>query len=128
MASGLPVRRDVDARRHIGSDRIGRAAKGVNDGNGLVFVSHTGNIYPSGFLPLSAGNVRVNRLVDVYRESALFRELRDADALKGKCGVCEYKTICGGCRARAYAVTGDYLDSEPYCAYTPKKALQKEWV
>ena len=103
-----------------GKDAIGRAGKGVNDGNGFVFISHTGQIFPSGFLPLEAGNVRRDRLVDVYRHSDLFCALRDVDQLKGKCGVCEYRTVCGGCRARAYAVTGDYLESDPYCAYVPK--------
>lgn len=96
-------------------------AKGVNDGNGFVFVSHLGEIFPSGFLPLSAGNVRTDDLVEVYRESPLLRALRDPDRLKGKCGVCEYRTVCGGSRARAYAVSGDYLEAEPYCTHIPAK-------
>lgn len=116
------VKRGRHVGFHLGGDAIGRAAKGVNDGNGFVFVSHLGQIFPSGFLPISAGNVRKDRLVDVYRHSDLFCALRDTDQLKGKCGVCEYKTVCGGCRARAYAVTGDYLASDPYCAYVPKRA------
>jgi radical SAM protein len=98
---------------------VGRAARSVNDGNGFVFVSHTGDICPSGFLPLAAGNVRRDSLVDVYRNSRLFRELRDYALLKGKCGVCPYRSVCGGSRARAYAMTGDYMESEPFCAYVP---------
>jgi AdoMet-dependent heme synthase len=99
---------------------IGRAA-GVNEGRGLIFVSHTGEIYPSGFLPISAGNVRHDSLIDVYRKSTLFRDLRDTSKLGGKCGDCEFKEICSGSRARAYAITGDYLAEEPFCSYIPRK-------
>ena len=102
------------------ADGVGRA-RGVNDGDGFLFISHTGAIYPSGFLPLAAGNVRRDDLVEVYRYSPLFRQLRDRSLLKGKCGVCEYRDICGGSRARAYAVTGDYLEAEPYCAHVPAR-------
>jgi radical SAM protein len=98
---------------------IGRAA-GVNEGRGLVFVSHTGEIYPSGFLPISAGNVRQDSLIDVYRNSTLFRDLRDTSKLGGKCRDCEFKEICSGSRARAYAMTGDYLAEEPFCSYIPR--------
>jgi AdoMet-dependent heme synthase len=102
------------------SDGIGRA-RGVNDGDGFMFISHTGDIYPSGFLPVKAGNIREQDLVDVYRNSPIFRSLRDRGQLKGKCNVCEYRPVCGGSRARAYAVTGDFLEAEPYCAHVPKK-------
>ena len=102
------------------ADGVGRA-KGVNDGNGFVFISHRGEIYPSGFLPVSAGNVRIRDLADVYQNSELFRALRDPDRLEGKCGVCEYRTVCGGSRARAYAMTGNYLASDPSCAYIPAR-------
>jgi len=102
------------------ADGVGRA-RGVNDGDGFLFISHTGAICPSGFLPLAAGNVRRDDLVEVYRNSPLFRQLRDRSLLKGKCGVCEYRDICGGSRARAYAVTGDYLEAEPYCAHVPAR-------
>jgi radical SAM protein len=102
------------------ADGVGRA-RGVNDADGFVFVSHTGEIFPSGFLPVGAGNVRTNDIVDIYRNSDLFTELRDRDSLKGKCGWCEYREICGGSRARAYAVTGDYMESDPYCSYIPSR-------
>ena len=94
---------------------------GVNDGKGFVFVSHVGEICPSGFLPYVAGNVRTDELIDVYRNSPVFRELRDSSLLKGKCGRCEYREICGGSRARAYALTGDHMAEEPFCAYEPKQ-------
>ncbi|HET7623014.1 MAG TPA: TIGR04053 family radical SAM/SPASM domain-containing protein [Gemmatimonadaceae bacterium] len=107
------------------ADGVGRA-RGVNDGNGFVFVSHLGEIYPSGFLPLSAGNVRTHDLADVYRNSHLFRVLRDPDRLEGKCGVCEYRTVCGGSRARAYAMTGNYMASDPSCAWIPARWRREE--
>lgn len=95
---------------------------GVNDARGFVFVSHVGEVCPSGFLPLVAGNVREQPLARIYRESQLFRDLRNPDLLKGKCGVCEYRFVCGGSRARAWAVTGDHLASDPYCVYIPPAA------
>ncbi len=101
-------------------DGIGRA-RNVNDGDGFVFVSHTGDIMPSGFLPVAAGNLRTHGLREVYRESPLFRQLRDRSLLAGKCGVCEFRPVCGGSRARAHAVTGDWLEAEPYCAHVPER-------
>jgi AdoMet-dependent heme synthase len=100
------------------TDGIGRA-RNVNDGDGFLFVSHTGDVFPSGFLPVAAGNIRTGDLVDIYRNSPVFRQLRDRSLLKGKCNVCEYRPVCGGSRARAYAVTGDYLEAEPFCAHVP---------
>lgn len=102
------------------ADGLDRPAKGVNDGRGFMFISHRGEIMPSGFLPISAGNVRKRDPVDVYRSSRLFRQLRDPAALKGKCGRCEFRDVCGGSRARAYAVTGDPLASDPSCPYQPR--------
>lgn len=99
------------------SDGIGRA-RNVNDGDGFMFISHIGEIMPSGFLPIAAGNVRTDDLVSVYRNAPLFRDLRDRSRLKGKCGVCEFVNVCGGSRARAYGMTGDYHASDPFCAYT----------
>ena len=94
-------------------------ARGVNDGNGFVFVSHRGEIFPSGFMPVSAGNIRTHSLGDVYRSNLLFQSLRNADLLKGKCGACEYRWVCGGSRSRAYALTGDPHAADPLCAYIP---------
>ncbi len=108
------------------SDGIGRAPKGINDGKGFVFISHLGEVFPSGFLPISAGNVRTESLNDLYRNSPLFTALRDTANLEGKCGVCEYREICGGSRARAHAVTGNMFAEEPCCIYQPKRKTEKE--
>jgi len=101
-------------------DGLNRPTKGVNDGNGFLFISHTGSIEPSGFLPLSAGNVRDDDIVQVYRDHPIFKNLRDPNKLKGRCGICEYRDVCGGQRGRAYGVTGDYLETDPACVYQPK--------
>lgn len=100
-------------------DGLNRPALGVNDGNGFCFISHVGEVCPSGFLPISAGNVRSQGLADLYRDSKLFRDLRDPTKLKGKCGRCEFRSVCGGSRARAWAINGDYLAEDPSCVYTP---------
>jgi len=96
------------------------ATRRVNDGKGFLFVSHVGNVYPSGFLPIHAGNIKQTPLQEIYRDSPIFKSLRDTSKLEGKCGACEYKEICGGSRARAYAVTGDALAQEPCCIYQPR--------
>lgn len=101
---------------------------GTNDGRGIMFVSHTGEIYPSGFLPIRCGVFPRDSLVDVYQNAPLFHSLRDADGLKGKCGVCEYRYICGGSRARSYALSdGDPLAPDPDCVYLPQAALGAHW-
>lgn len=106
--------------RRIASRENGRrTGSGVNDGKGFVFVSHKGEVFPSGFLPLKAGSVRERPLGEIYRDSPLFRALRDPRALKGRCGACEFAELCGGSRARAYATTGDPLAEDPLCAYVP---------
>ena len=97
-------------------DGIGRA-RNVNDGDGFVFISHTGDVMPSGFLPLKCGNIRDADIIDIYRNSPVFKQLRDRTLLKGKCGTCGYRGSCGGSRARAYAMTGDYLAAEPFCVH-----------
>lgn len=102
-------------------DGLNRPRKGVNDGNGFLFISHIGEIQPSGFLPVTAGYVREDDVVDVYRNHPIFKDLRDPTKLKGKCGVCEYTDICGGQRGRAYGLTGDYLETDPACAYEPAR-------
>lgn len=91
----------------------------INSGQGFVFVSHLGHVFPSGFLPVSAGNVRKQSLPDIYRDSPLFQSLRQPARLKGRCGECEFKEICGGSRSRAYAMHGDELGEDPSCAYQP---------
>ncbi len=105
----------------VAQDGISRAPKGINDGKGFAFVSHRGEVFPSGFLPLSAGNIRKQSLADIYQNSPLFTALRDPGKLKGKCGECEFRDICGGSRARAFALTGDPFAEEPCCVYQPKR-------
>jgi radical SAM protein with 4Fe4S-binding SPASM domain len=84
-----------------------------------MFISHRGDIFPSGFLPVAAGNALQDSVVDVYRHSHLFKQLRDAKTREGRCGHCEYQYLCGGSRARAYALTGNYLAEDPGCEYDP---------
>ncbi|OHB72851.1 MAG: radical SAM/SPASM domain-containing protein [Planctomycetes bacterium RBG_13_63_9] len=103
------------ARRH-------RAPLGIGDGKGIMFVGHTGEVYPAGFLPLRCGRVPEDSVVDVYQNHTTFRALRDPDHFGGRCGICEYRHVCGGSRARAYAVTGDPLEEEPDCVYVPGQA------
>ena len=91
----------------------------IRDGHGIVFVSNLGEIYPSGFLPLHCGNVRKDSLVEIYRNSQIFRGLHNPETFRGKCGACEYSHICGGSRARAFAYTGDALGTDPFCPYEP---------
>lgn len=114
------LRGDLDSRGLTGHpDRVRRAPLQVSAGNGFAFVSHRGDVHPSGFLPIPAGNVRQRSLVDIYRDSELFTALRDPARLGGRCGACEFRAVCGGSRARAYAVTGDIWAEEPACAYQP---------
>jgi len=98
---------------------IGQAPVAVNAGKGFVFIAYNGEVYPSGFLPLSCGTIRRSPLRTIYQTSPLMQALRDPNRLKGRCGVCEYRAICGGSRSRAYALTGDPLAEEPRCAYQP---------
>ncbi len=100
-------------------DGIKRPRGFVNAGKGFCFISHTGKVYPSGFLPVEAGDLRRQPLAEIYRESPAFRNLRDPDLIEGKCGACEFRKVCGGSRSRAYALTGNYLASDPTCIYEP---------
>jgi len=108
--------------------RIGEAAaaselhamtKGCLAGTGVCFISHKGEVFPCGYLPLPAGSVREQTLQEIWESSKVFSTLRDPELLQGKCGRCEFKRICGGCRARAYGMTGNYLDEEPFCVHEP---------
>jgi len=99
--------------------------KGCLAGTAVCFISHQGEVYPCGYLPALAGDLRIQPFADIWANSAVFNQLRDANNLKGKCGCCEFRNICMGCRARAYAATGDYLDEEPFCVYQPKATSLK---
>lgn len=111
--------------QHAGHPSPRMHGLGIRDGNGVMFISHTGEIQPSGFLPLTAGNARTENPLQVYRESPLFLSLRHTAGYKGRCGCCEFREICGGSRARAYGATGDPLGSDPLCAYTPAAAIDR---
>jgi len=109
----------VEERHGAGSHRTRRSPLAVGDGKGVVFISHFGEVYPSGFLPLSAGNVRDKSIIDIYATSPLLRSLRDPNLLEGKCGLCEMRDTCGGSRSQAYAYTGNPLAEDPSCIYQP---------
>lgn len=101
--------------------------KGCLAGSAICFISHKGEVFPCGYLPVEAGNIHRQSFKDVWDNSEVFANLRDPDKLKGKCGICEYKKVCEGCRARAYYEKGgDYMEEEPYCIYEPTKIAQKE--
>ena len=110
--------------RHGGSQgahgHLDVASRGCLAGNGYCFISHCGEVYPCGYLPLLAGNVRQTSFRQIYQCSELFQTLRDLSRLEGKCGVCEFVRVCGGCRARAYSATGNFLGAEPLCTYRPR--------
>jgi len=99
-----------------------RGPLGINDGKGVMFIDHTGRVFPSGFLAIPCGKFPIDSVVDTYQNSTVFRQLRDANQLQGKCGRCEYRHACGGSRARSYAVTGNLLAAEPDCVYDPRLA------
>lgn len=105
-------------RRVVLQHKSTRLRGTVNDGDGFVFISHVGDVSPSGFLPIVAGNVREEKLAHIYQDTAVFRALRDKTRLIGRCSTCSFRDVCGGSRARAYAMTGNYLESDPLCAYS----------
>ena len=104
---------------HGHGQALSAMTRGCLAGTSVCFISNEGSVYPCGYLPVSAGDTRVQTFADIWNESPVFRELRDPDALDGKCGVCRYQSLCGGCRARAYAATGSFLAEEPFCSYQP---------
>jgi len=101
---------------------LAAVTRGCLAGSGVCFVSHQGEVYPCGYLPVKAGDLLTQSFREVWEQSTVFQLLRDTANLKGKCGICEFRNICEGCRARAYAATGDYLDEEPVCVYVPRSA------
>ena len=101
--------------------------KGCQAGTGVCFISHEGEVYPCGYLPVVAGDLRKQTFLDIWENSTVFHELRDVSGLKGKCGCCEFRNVCMGCRARAYAASGDFMAEEPFCVYQPRtESLKKE--
>lgn len=102
-----------------GRHAMNAMTKGCLAGTGVSFISHRGEVFPCGYLPVEAGHIRRQGFQDIWENSPLFAELRDVDLLGGKCGVCEFKKLCSGCRARSFGMTGDYLAEEPFCTYEP---------
>jgi len=110
---------DTSNARYVEEDRMRRSPMHINAGNGFVFISRRGEVFPSGFMPVAGGSVKEGSLVDIYRDSPLFQELRSPDLYEGRCGMCEFRFVCGGSRSRAYAVTGSPVGEEPFCTYEP---------
>jgi radical SAM protein with 4Fe4S-binding SPASM domain len=117
-----------NGRGHPGGDgneatrqAMNAMTKGCLAGTGVCFVSHRGEVFPCGYLPLEAGNIHRQPFREIWEQSPLFGDLRDPDLLGGKCGLCEFKRVCGGCRARAYGMTLEYLGEEPFCTYVPDR-------
>ena len=100
--------------------QMGAVTKGCLAGSAVCFISHQGGVYPCGYLPVQAGDLRRQSFAEVWESSPVFEALRDPDGLKGKCGICEFRKICMGCRARAFSATGDYMEEEPFCSYEPR--------
>jgi AdoMet-dependent heme synthase len=105
---------------HPGDPEMNAMTKGCLAGTGVCFVSHEGEVFPCGYLPVLAGDLKKQKFADIWNDSVVFEQLRDTGNLKGKCGCCEFRNVCMGCRARAFAATGDMLDPEPFCIYEPK--------
>jgi radical SAM protein with 4Fe4S-binding SPASM domain len=101
------------------AQHLSAMTRGCLAGTSVCFISNEGRVYPCGYLPVSAGDTRVQHFKDIWADSPVFELLRNPDALEGKCGECRYEAICGGCRARAYAATGSFLAEEPFCTYRP---------
>ncbi|HYM26146.1 MAG TPA: radical SAM protein [Vicinamibacterales bacterium] len=121
MMFGDPSKRSGHPGGHPGGagQHLSAMTRGCLAGTSVCFVSNEGEVFPCGYLPVSAGNTRVQRFADIWNHSRVFAELRDPEAYEGKCGECRYEAICGGCRARAYAATGSFLAEEPFCTYRP---------
>jgi radical SAM protein with 4Fe4S-binding SPASM domain len=124
MGAGHPGHGHPGKGHPGGHPSMAAMTKGCLAGTGVCFISHKGEVFPCGYLPVTSGNVRTKSFAEIWRTSEVFAKLRNPDLLGGKCGACEYKKVCEGCRARAFYQTGDYMAGEPYCIYVPK-TLQK---
>jgi AdoMet-dependent heme synthase len=117
---GDPTKRGGGSGGHPGNGQhLSAMTRGCLAGTSVCFVSNEGEVFPCGYLPVSAGNTRVQPFADIWNGSRVFASLRDPGAYDGKCGDCRYEAICGGCRARAYAATGSFMAEEPFCTYRP---------
>jgi len=109
---------------HGNGQHLSAMTRGCLAGTSVCFISNEGMVYPCGYLPVTAGDTRVQAFADIWNDSPVFRDLRDPDALGGKCGECRYQALCGGCRARAYAATSSFLAEEPFCSYQPATVVR----
>lgn len=120
------VTREQGVSSHMKASRSGHggASRGCLAGIGVLFVGHQGDVFPCGYLPVRCGNVLEDKLSDIWYNNKDLARMRDSNQLEGKCGICGYRQICGGCRGRAYAATGNYMAEEPFCAYVPPEAVR----
>ena len=121
----LPASYDRQVHGHP-QGQMHAATKGCLAGTGVCFVSHRGEVFPCGYLPVEAGNIHRQTFAEIWQDSELFAELRDPDLLEGKCGFCQFKKVCSGCRARSFGVTGNYMAEEPFCIYEPYQAGERK--
>lgn len=124
-STGMTFHPHASRAQHGHPNGMSAVTKGCLAGTGVCFISHLGEVFPCGYLPVMAGDLRKQTFADIWENSQVFHTLRDTEGLKGKCGYCEFRNICMGCRARAYAATGDYMDEEPFCIYEPRTANAK---
>jgi radical SAM protein with 4Fe4S-binding SPASM domain len=120
----MRLRADQAAGSTPGGHPHGSSSRGCLAGLGVLFVGHQGDVFPCGYLPVKCGNITEQKLADIWYENEDLARMRDSSKLEGKCGLCGYREICGGCRGRAYAVTGNYMAEEPFCAYVPPEAVR----
>jgi radical SAM protein with 4Fe4S-binding SPASM domain len=116
------ARREGQTLTELPSHGMNAMTRGCLAGQGVCFISHRGEVFPCGYLPVPAGDLRKQSFRDVWENAGIFQELRDTGNLEGKCGICEFKQVCMGCRARAYGVSGDYMAEEPFCIYEPRRS------
>jgi radical SAM protein with 4Fe4S-binding SPASM domain len=124
-STGVSLHPHAARAGHSHPDGMSAVTKGCLAGTGVCFISHVGEVYPCGYLPVMAGDLRTQSFADIWENSQVFHALRDTDGLKGKCGYCEFRNVCMGCRARAYAALGDFMAEEPFCVYEPRMANPK---
>jgi AdoMet-dependent heme synthase len=128
-ATGISLRPQAGgppAGHHTGHpDGMNAMTKGCLAGTGVCFISHEGEVYPCGYLPAMAGDLKKQSFAEIWRDSEVFLQLRDTDNLKGKCGCCEFRNVCMGCRARAFAASGDFMQEEPFCVYEPRASARE---
>jgi len=127
-STGIALHPSAATARPGHPDGMNATTKGCLAGTGVAFISYQGEVYPCGYLPVLAGNLHQQSLAEIWENAPVFQALRDTGNLQGKCGYCEFRNICMGCRARAFAATGNYLDEEPFCVYQPRQAAEPDGI